>query len=81
MTDLKKPISRVQAGKVYEQSKYRPIVITLEPPSLLGFRAKGCRKTYYLDATACYTMAVRAHVIEQKKKKEREKQKRKRGHK
>lgn len=54
MTELTKTVQRISADFVHEAGKVRPIVITLEPPSVLGFRAKGCRKTYKLTSEACY---------------------------
>ena len=68
MTNLKKPISRVTNGKLHEAGKPRKIVITLEPPNLLYFRAKGCRKRYCLTAEACYMLAVEAEVRSKKRK-------------
>jgi len=45
---------------VREAGQMRPVVISLEPPYVLGFRAKGCRKTYKLTADVCYWLAVKA---------------------
>ena len=73
MTNLNKPISRVSNGFVREQGKAREIVIILEPPNVLYFRTKGCRKRYALTAEVCYTMAVKAHVRDAKKQKAKEK--------
>ena len=73
MTDLTRKVKRVSAGMVREAGKERQVVIVLEPPSLLGFRAKGCRKTYYLDAATCYKQAVAAEVAYQKKMKKKKK--------
>jgi len=69
MTNLTKPVSRVSNATIREAGRTREIVITLQPPSLLGFRAKGCRKTYWLPAAACYMQAVKADVAFQKKQK------------
>lgn len=73
MTNLNKPVKRVSHGLVREQGRRRRIVITLRPPNVLGFRAKGCRKEYQLTAEVCYTMAVRAEVLEKKKKRKKRK--------
>ena len=73
--DLKKPVSRVSRGMVFEAGKFRPVVITLEPPCILKFRAKGCKKSYSLTTDACYSMAVKADVADKKAAKKREKQK------
>jgi len=67
MTDLRKPVSRVSRATVREQGRQRQIVITLEPPNLLWFRAKGCRRRYALTADICYQLAVKASVAAQKR--------------
>ena len=76
MTNLTKPVKRTSRGLIREAGKHREIIIILRPPDVLGFRAKGCRKEYQLTAGACYTMAVRAHVADEKKRKTKEKKKR-----
>jgi len=78
MTELKKPVSRVSQGMVFEAGKLRPIVVTLEPPYLLKFRAKGCKKSYSLTTDACYSMAVKADVADKKRKKRKESKRKKR---
>ena len=72
MTELKKPVSRVSQGKVFEAGKFRPVVVTLEPPYILKFRAKGCKKSYSLTTDACYSMAVKADVAAKKREKQRQ---------
>ncbi len=72
-TDLKKTVKRVSSDLVREAGKIRQIVVSLEPPCLLGFRAKGCRKTYYLTAEVCYSLAIKAHVLDLKRQKAKEK--------
>lgn len=67
MTTLSKPVRRVSPATVREQGKARQIVVTLRPPNIIGFRASGCRREYQLPLEACYTMAVRAHVLGEKK--------------
>ncbi len=66
-TPLKKPVHRESAATIREAGKLRQIIISMEPPHLLGFRAKGCRKTYYLTAQACYMLAVKADVLSKSK--------------
>ena len=68
-TRLNKPVTRESEAVVREAGQIRQIIVSLEPPFLLGFRAKGCRKTYYLTAQACYAMAIRAYALDQKKQK------------
>jgi len=72
MTELKKPVRRVSGDSVFEAGKLRPVIITLEPPCVLKFRAKGCKKTYSLTIAACYSMAVKADI--EAKKREKQKQ-------
>jgi len=60
--DLSKPVTRKTRATIFERSKQREVIITLEPPSLIGFRLKGTRRTYYLEAAACYQLAVKATV-------------------
>jgi len=67
MTDLRKPVSRVSRATVHEQGRHRQIIITLEPPSVLWFRAKGCRRSYALTAEFCYQQAVKASVAAQER--------------
>lgn len=71
MTTLRKQLSRESRGLVHEAGKLRPIVVILSPPNVIGFRAKGCRNIYNLTTEACYTMAVRAHVADEKRKKKK----------
>lgn len=68
MTDLKKPVKRISSGLIRESGKRRNIVIILRPPNVIGFRAKGCRKEYQLTADVCYTMAVKAHIADEKRR-------------
>ena len=66
MTDLRKAVKRVSRGRVHEAGKQREVVVILRPPNVIGFRAKGCRKEYQLTTDACYSLAVKAHVADQK---------------
>jgi len=75
MTNLTKPVTRTSNGLVREAGKVREVVIILRPPNIIGFRAKGCRKEYQLTADVCYTMAVKAHVLAEKREKKRQKKK------
>jgi len=75
-TALKKPVRRESAGLIREAGKLRQIIVSMEPPYLLGFRAKGCRKTYYLTAETCYQLAVKAHLLDERRQKAKAKKKR-----
>lgn len=77
MTRLKKSVSRVTADKVMEAGKVRQIIVTLEAPNLLYFRAKGCRKRYVLTAVVCYLMAVKAELRQKEREKKQTKKIRK----
>jgi len=77
---LKKPVSRQSYGLVREAGKVRQVIIILQPPNLIGFRAKGCRTVYHLTADACYTLAVKAQAAAlQREKLKDKKQRRIRG--
>jgi len=73
MTDLKKQVSRiaqaVDSGMVFEAGHHRQVVVTLVPPSILRFRAKGCKRSYDLTYADCYVRAVKIDVAAAKKKK------------
>jgi len=61
-TMLNKTVKRESYASIYEAGKTRPIIITLEPPSVLGFRAKGTRRIFRLTAERCYMLAVKRLV-------------------
>ena len=61
MTILTKPVKRETSGLVLDRGMRR-VLVTLEPPNVLAFRAKGCRRTYRLTVEAVFTLAVQAHV-------------------
>ena len=71
MTDLTKPVKRVSNGLVREAGKTREVVVILRPPNVIGFRAKGCRREYQLTTDVCYSMAVKASVLAEKRQKAR----------
>lgn len=77
MTNLTKTVKRVSAGLVHEAGNTRQIIIILQPPDVIGFRAMGCRKEYRLSAAGCYTMAVRAYVLAAKREKVKQRKVRK----
>lgn len=76
---LKKPVHRESRGLIREAGKVRQIIITLQPPNLIGFRAKGCRKMYYLTADACYMLAVKAEILAQKREKKKQRKLKRKG--
>jgi hypothetical protein len=56
----------------------RPITVIIRPPNVLVFKLKRRRTEYTLTTDVCYTMAVKAHVLDEKKRKAREKKLKKR---
>lgn len=56
MTVLNKPLKREVA--VHHT---RPVVIEIDPErQVIGFREKGCKKTFYLHIMTAFALAVRA---------------------
>ncbi len=72
-TKLNSSVTRESYATVRESGQDRQIIITIEPPSLLKFRAKGCRRSYALTANACYMLAVKAHVEHERNEKRKAK--------
>lgn len=73
MTNLTKPVKRESFAVVFESGKHRNIIVTVMPPGLLRFRAKGCKKSYDLTVDNCYHRAVKVEEASQRKKREKEK--------
>lgn len=46
MTELRKRVSRVTISRRREQSKSRPLVVSLEPGDVIGVRISGSRQTF-----------------------------------
>ncbi|MHA2279686.1 MAG: hypothetical protein ACXAC5_02165 [Promethearchaeota archaeon] len=69
MTKVKKPVRRETHGGVFSQGKLRPVIVSVEPPNVIGFRLKGTRRTYYLTAEGCYLKAVQAAIAAEKREK------------
>jgi len=67
MTKLTKPVRRITTATVREAGKMRPVIVTLEPPYSIAFRAKGCRTSYKLIADACYWLAIKAEQQSKKR--------------
>jgi len=76
-TKCKKPVYR-EVGCVDECGKHRPVIVSLEPPNVIGFRLKGLRRTFFLTVEGCYMQAVKAAVAAEKKEKAKAKGKPKR---
>jgi hypothetical protein len=66
MSKLNKTIKRETDATVFERSKLRNIIVSIEPTrggALIGFRQKGSRDTYRLPVASLYTRAVENHMI------------------
>ena len=59
---LKQKVERETSATVFERSRRREVIVSIEPPDLVGFRLKGTRRTYYLPADALYCAALKADV-------------------
>lgn len=73
MTKLSKPLQRETSARQFERGKNREVIVSLEPPSRLGFRLKGTKRTFYLEAGACYDLATKAHLFAVAKEKKKAK--------
>lgn len=80
MTKVKRIVRRETTSQgIFSRGKYRPVILIIEPPNLIGFRLKGERKTYYLTAEGCYSVAVKATLaFERREKAKARKERRKR---
>lgn len=75
MTKLKKPVRRVSDEWVREQGKLRPIVVSVYPGDVIGFRLLGTRREERTTVRACRDLAIKLRVRTEK----REKKEAKRG--
>jgi hypothetical protein len=66
---LRRRIARESEAAIWEQRQNRPVIVSLEPPDLIGFRLKGTRRTYHLTAGRCYRLAVQASIEYDRKQK------------
>lgn len=65
MTVIRKAVVREMAtANILEQGKRRAVVVSLEPPNVVGFRLKGLKRVYRLTAESLYWTAVKADVGE-----------------
>lgn len=63
----KRAVTLETEATVFERSVHRPVVVTVEPSGIVGFRLKGTKRTYQLTADACYCAALKADVNAQQK--------------
>jgi hypothetical protein len=62
MTKISRPTIRETYGTVFSAGKLRPVIVSIRPPNVIGFRLKGTRRTYYLTSDGLYVQAVRAEL-------------------
>lgn len=62
MTKVRKAVRRETFGCLYESGKSRPVIVSIEPPNLVGLRLKGTRRTYWLTAESIYMQALKADL-------------------
>lgn len=66
MTELTKKVSRNTRATVFEQSKTRNLIVSIEPTdragAAIGIRAKGSRNTYRISVNSVYNLAIRNHL-------------------
>lgn len=67
MTPSSKPVTRLSSAYVRDKG-FRPIVVTITG-SVVELRAKGLRRTEYLDLTFCYQTAIKQRVAREKAEK------------
>ena len=76
MTKLKRIVHRETIGGVFSQGKTRPVIVSLHPPNVIGFRLKGTRRTVFLTAEGCYMKALQIELACEKREKVKKRKKR-----
>jgi hypothetical protein len=59
MTTLRRALKRETSATVFERSKRRPLIISIEPGGIISLRLKGNHKSYSLDLESLYDLAVK----------------------
>ncbi len=67
MTKIKTKVERETFGTIFSQGKEREVIVTLQPPNVIGFRLKGSQDTYYLTTEGCYMVAIQAEAASAKR--------------
>lgn len=69
-------VRRKVNSAVREVGKTRDLVVTLDPATgLVGFRPAGLRRTEWLPANACWSLAVKLRLAMERKEKKKARQK------
>lgn len=58
MIECKKPVHRIMQSTVFEKGKMREVIVSLLPGGTIGFRLKGTRSSFFLQASREYVRAV-----------------------
>jgi hypothetical protein len=78
MTMLKRKLTRETNATVFELGRHHAVMVSLEPPCLIGLRLKGTRRTFYLPVDKAYLAAIKAHVAAEAREKSQRRKKVKR---
>lgn len=68
MTIIRKPVKRETIFQVPERG-LRNVIVSIEPPGIVGFRLKGMKTTYRLPSDYLWWVAMKAEIAFQKKEK------------
>lgn len=79
MTKISRPTKRETYGTVFSQGKHRPVIVSIQPPNVIGFRLKGTRRIYYLTSDGLYLRALQSQIAADKHEKAKERKARKGG--
>jgi hypothetical protein len=68
MTGFTRRIARESADRIHSGGRARAVIVELDPsrPTLIGFRLKRCRETYYLPISHLWREAVRNELARQR---------------
>ncbi len=62
---LTRPVIRETSTEVFDRSKSRNLIVSVEPAgregTFIGIRVKGTRETYRLGLTSIFNLAISAH--------------------
>lgn len=65
MTLLTKPVKRETRSTVFSNTKYRPLIVGIEPAgrdeAMISVKLKGERDTYRVSVQSVYNLAIQAH--------------------
>lgn len=76
MTMLRRKLTRETSATIFESGRHRGVMVSLEPPCLIGLRLKGTRRTFYLPVDRAYLTAGKAqHVAAEARKKSQRRKK------